>query len=67
MAVGVEDHLDLDVPTFRQRPLDQQPSVAEGRLRLAPSAGHSGLDTVGRIVLRCESGAYRARRRPLPL
>ena len=62
VAVGVGDHLDLEVARPRQEALDEDAVVAEAGLRLAARRVKGGVEVLG-ALRRC---ACRARRLPQP-
>ena len=47
VAVAVEQDLDLDVPGALEEPLEDEPVVVEGGLRLASGGGEFGREAVG--------------------
>ena len=47
VALGVEQDLDLDVPGAFEEPLEDEPVVVEGGLRLASGGGEFGREAVG--------------------
>ena len=63
VAVGVAQHLDLDVPGLLDELLEEDAVVAEGGLGLGP-AGREALG--GLVVVRRRRGGPGRRRRPTP-
>ena len=61
-AVGVGEHLDLDVPGGRDQPLDEQRGVAERAERL-PAGARDRAGEVGGVVHLAHALAATARRR----
>jgi len=51
VAVGVGQHLDLDVPRAGDQPLDEQRVIAERAPRLAASGGDGSLEVLGPVHL----------------